>query len=161
MSSFNEIPINTTSSDFLVMRVVSSTDRSIVQCYCSFDQTLKEYLLCGSLYHTRDDSRTKNETNTYKFYCKTRKSLLSMLTSMIDDENILVELLNYKNLFNENKNIDYDLFNEKFKYRTVIRDADRKIVENPIVLTHYHFNYGCNDVDNIMERYSILLKNVR
>ena len=162
------------TSDVLVMKVsVGTPQTGSVDCYCYFDEFEQEYFLCGG-------SRQGTDMNAevFKYFCKSRNSLLSMLDSIVEPygECIELKLVNYPNLFIENEYIDYNLLDTKFKkwgFGTVSSatddgmsvtydvDDDYNKVVCPSVITHiYHDNYT-DDTYFIMKKYAKLLKNVR
>lgn len=172
-SEYKEATKTIISSDVLVMKVslVSSQDLSI-DCYCYFDEFEEEYFLCGG--STRG---TDVNAEVFKYFCKSRKSLLSMLDSILEQQGRCLELklVNYPNLFVENEYIDFNLLDSKFKkfgFGTISStrpdfsvtydiDEDYNKVVCPSVITHLYYDNYTDNAYSIIEKYAKLLKNVR
>ena len=161
------------ASDVLVMNVnVGTPQTGSVDCYSYFDEFEQEYFLCGGVRHGTDMN-----AEVFKYFCQSRKSLLSMLDSVVEPygECIELKLVNYPNLFIENEYIDYNLLDTKFKkfeFGTVstmrdgvsvtynIDDYYNKVL-CPSVVTNMYYDDYTDDVYFTMKKYAKLLKNVR
>jgi hypothetical protein len=172
-SQYKEATRTIISSDVLVMKVsVGTPQDSSIDCYCYFDDLEQEYFLCGGSRHGRDMN-----SEVFKYFCKTRKSLLSMLDSILEQGRCLeLKLVNFPNLFVENEHIDFNLLDSKFKkfgFGTVSSvvssdfsvtydiDDDYNRVLCPSVITHLYYDNYTDNTYSIMKKYAKLLKNVR
>lgn len=161
------------TSDVLVMNVnVGTPQTGSVDCYSYFDEFEQEYFLCGGV-----RKGTDLNAELFKYFCQSRKSLLSMLDSVVEPygECIELKLVNYPNLFIENEYIDYNLLDTKFKKFGVgsvstsagdvsvtynIDDYYNKVL-CPSVITHMYYDDYTDDTYFMMKKYAKLLKNVR
>jgi hypothetical protein len=101
------------SSDVLVMNVnVGTPQTGSVDCYTYFDEVEQEYFICGG-----SKRGTDINAEVFKYFCKSRKSLLSILDSIVEPYGQCIELklVNFPNLFVENDYIDFNLLDSKFK----------------------------------------------
>jgi len=161
------------SSDVLVMNVnVGTPQTGSVDCYTYFDEVEQEYFLCGG-----SKQGTDINADVFKYFCKSRKSLLSMLDSIVEPYGQCIELklVNFPNLFVENDYIDFNLLDSKFKKLgvgsvstasgdvsvTYNIDDDYNKVLCPSVITHLYYDDYTSVAYFAMEKYANLLKSLR
>ena len=112
------------NNDILVLRVCYNDFEDIeTECFVFYDNLEKEYFICGS---------REQQKHSYKFFCKKRENVINFIESIVDNKPVvtnpgvvnknlvIIELLNYPNLFKNNDQVDFHLFaNEEAEWSII------------------------------------------
>lgn len=120
----------------LNMNKVLEDDVTDCTCFIMYDEAEQEYFLCGkrtyvNLDEEQDDENNKedkdkedNDYFSFKFFCKSRSTVIDMLASVLDVNNntLNIELYNYTNIYTkedgtEHEYLDYDVLMDSYDVR--------------------------------------------
>jgi hypothetical protein len=117
-------PIFTNDTLVLCFEEVDCDTKNIdMVCYVLYDQTEREYYICGK---RQDATNNKKKTiavyNDFKFYCKSSKHVIKMLKSIMDTENNGVNhvMYNYKDIYYDDDCVEH----EYLDYNTLYESQD-------------------------------------
>lgn len=169
-------------SDLLVMKVGSylvgkrSYEDVITEMYCYFDDIEQEYFICGGSKTHFDDN-----PEVFKYFCKNRKTTLTMIDCVLENiryNTVEVSLVNFSNMFCENDQVDFNVFDNKFRnvgqaqitttcaeatvssYR-VYESSHPTQTPTPSIVTKWKFDEYTDDTYYTMKKNLKLIKNVR
>ena len=103
----------------LNMNKVLEDDATDCTCFVLYDEMEGEYFLCGKRTYVNleeDESSENNEDKedqdyfSFKFFCKSRQSVIDMLASVLDVNNnsVNVEMYNYTDMYTKEDGTEYE-----------------------------------------------------
>ena len=109
----------------LNMNKVLEDEATDCTCFVLYDEVEDEYFLCGKrTYVNLEEDQAADDYYSFKFYCKSRSSVIDMLASVLDVNNntVNVELYNYTDIYtkedgSEYTYLDYDALMDNYDVR--------------------------------------------
>jgi hypothetical protein len=116
----------------LNMNKVLEDDVTDCTCFVLYDESEEEYFLCGKrTYVNLEEDQEDDDYFSFKFFCKSRSSVIDMLASVLDVNNntVNVELYNYTDIYTkedgtEYKYLDYDALMDNYDVRKELMRFD-------------------------------------
>lgn len=116
----------------LNMNKVLEDDVTDCTCFVMYDEAEQEYFLCGKrTYVNLEEDQEDDDYFSFKFFCKSRSSVIDMLASVLDVNNntVNVELYNYTDIYTkedgtEYKYLDYDALMDNYDVRKELMRFD-------------------------------------
>ncbi len=116
----------------LNMNKVLEDDVTDCTCFVMYDEAEQEYFLCGKrTYVNLEEDQEDDDYFSFKFFCKSRSSVINMLASVLDVNNntVNVELYNYTDIYTkedgtEYKYLDYDALMDNYDVRKELMRFD-------------------------------------
>jgi hypothetical protein len=116
----------------LNMNKVLEDDVTDCTCFVLYDESEEEYFLCGKrTYVNLEEDQEDDDYFSFKFFCKSRSSVINMLASVLDVNNntVNVELYNYTDIYTkedgtEYKYLDYDALMDNYDVRKELMRFD-------------------------------------
>lgn len=116
----------------LNMNKVLEDDVTDCTCFVLYDEAEQEYFLCGKrTYVNLEEDQEDDDYFSFKFFCKSRSSVINMLASVLDVNNntVNVELYNYTDIYTkedgtEYKYLDYDALMDNYDVRKELMRFD-------------------------------------
>ena len=116
----------------LNMNKVLEDDVTDCTCFVLYDEVENEYFLCGKrTYVNLEEDQEDDDYFSFKFFCKSRSSVINMLASVLDVNNntVNVELYNYTDIYTkedgtEYKYLDYDALMDNYDVRKELMRFD-------------------------------------